>query len=447
MSARSPNRRSDPIPVQGRNAEPQERLHLATSRLASPPLAPLVDELARRLAAGDDPATLTIRDAPMPTRQAIADLFGLARLPAARCQVRVDRLAGALGLESAADVTRIVDALRGPLPDRRAERQRAQAGRRTLWEWLRREAVATPLFDDARVAEAWVEAQQAKGARGGVEAHRARLRRALAVLRALPVDGLPLAVLAETHAGGPHALDRGRSLAAMVLEAIALATGAPPARDAETARALWEAMGVVPDQLSSTVLVLGLHGADSTPLGRWLTSAASAGEPVVLTLASLRRWPRPPLPPHEYLYVFENPSVVAEAARAGWDGPPLVCSSGRPTVAVVTLLRQLGGEGATLNQHADFDAAGIAITAWLAERAGTTPWRMTAAAYLAAATNSAAEPEARDAIGVTPWDPSLAPAIDARGVRVYEESLVGDLLRGAAIRPVGERQQAEEGLR
>jgi hypothetical protein len=42
----------------------------------------------------------------------------------------------------------------------------------------------------------------------------------------------------------------------------------------------------------------------------------------------------------------------------------------------VTLLRQLGADGAILAQHADFDLTGLGITAWLAERAGTRPWRM-----------------------------------------------------------------------
>lgn len=99
-------------------------------------------------------------------------------------------------------------------------------------------------------------------------------------------------------------------------------------------------------------------------------------QPVVLTLAQLRRWHVSPLPPSSFAHVVENPSVVVDAASRGWDGPVLVCSSGRPSVAVVTLLRQLGASGATLAQHADFDAAGLAITSWLAERAGTTPWRM-----------------------------------------------------------------------
>jgi hypothetical protein len=69
------------------------------------------------------------------------------------------------------------------------------------------------------------------------------------------------------------------------------------------------------------------------------------------------RWPLGALSSAQHAFVVENPSVVAEAAGRMWSGPVLVCSSGRPTVAVVTLLRQLQGEGAALNQHADYRLA------------------------------------------------------------------------------------------
>jgi uncharacterized protein (TIGR02679 family) len=187
-----------------------------------------------------------------------------------------------------------------------------------------------------------------------------------------------------------------------------------------------ESVGVVPDPLSSTVTALGLSG-DASPLGRWLDTARAASEPVVLTLANLRRWPRPPLPSDQPAVVVENPSLLAEAAPR-WCGPPLVCSSGRPTVAVVVLLRQLGAAGAPLYQHADFDPAGLAITAWLAARAGTMPWHMTAGDYLAAVRTGGAT---FGAVPETPWDPGLAVAMTARGVGVYEEDVRRDLLEAA----------------
>lgn len=397
------------------------------SRLARPELAPLVDELCRRFGEGGDPTVVTVRGLSTGQRQALADLFGLDRLPGPR--VRVDRLVGALGLASAAALRGELESLRGPLPDRRAERRADRSARDELWAWLAVEAAAVlPALGAGPAAPAaWVKRLRSQGARGGVDAHRRRLEWALQVLRALPADGVPLAAFADDLTGDPHALDPGRRLAAPVLDGVALAAGSPLPSDAESARHLWESVGVAPDPLSSTVLVLGLAVGAPPPLGPWLAAARDAGEPVVLTLAQLRRWPVDPLPVGEVAYVVENPSLVAEAARLGWTGPALVCSSGRPTVAVVTLLRRLAAGGATILQHADFDAVGLAITGWLAERAGTTPWRMSAADYRAAA---AEVEEGQDLLALppTPWDPHLAVAMAALGRPVYEERLRAALL-------------------
>lgn len=397
--------------------------------LARPALAPLVDELARRFSDGDEPATIALARLPGSSYQALADLLGLDRLPPPSSRVGTLRLAGALGLASVEELRQEVEGLRGPLPDRRAQRQAQRVERDALWSWLAREAATLDFGGDPALLLRWAEAQRARGARGGVALHRRRLGRALAVLRALPADGAPLAAIAADHAGDPHALDHGRSLAAIVLDAVATALRLPGPASAEETRLLWEAVGVAPDPLSSTVLTLGLPGDDATPLGRWLASATAAGQPVVLTLADLRRWPPAPLAPGARAFVVENPTLVAEAALRGWSGPVLVCSSGRPTVAVAALLRGIGAAGARLYQHADFDPTGLAITGWLAERAGTTPWRMTAEEYRRAAARRADRPAITGRAPTTPWDPALQQALAETGVAVYEEDLRAELLR------------------
>lgn len=404
--------------------------------LARPELAPLVDELVRRFGNGDVPVMLALRNLDADARQALADLFGLDRLPAAHYRVRVSRLVEVLGLVSVAELRGEIESVRGPLPDRRAARLADRAAHDDLWAWLAGEVVPLlPSFSGASDHHAaWVGRLRSQGARGGVDAHRRRLDRALRVLRALPADGVPLAALANDLLGDPHALDRGRRLPAIVLDAVALSTGAPFATHAESTRHLWEAVGVAPDPLSSTVLALGLTADASPPQGPWLSATTAAAEPVVLTLAQLRRWPLPPLPSDQTAYVVENPSLVAEAARRGWSGPPLVCSSGRPSVAVVTAVRQLAADGGTVRQHADFDAAGLAITGWLAERAGTTPWRMTATDYLAASAGRSPAPSELGVLPPTPWDPALSAAMQDTGSPVYEEHLRAELL-AAMVRP------------
>jgi uncharacterized protein (TIGR02679 family) len=418
-----------------------------TPRLARPDLAPLVDELVRRFGTGEVPVTVALHSLPDPARRALADLFGTDRVPGPRSRVRVDRLIEALDLASVEELRAAVETLRGPLANRRDDRRADQAAKDALWGWLAQRAATITLGRDPSGLMTWVDGQRSAGIRGGIEIHRRRLESAVHVLDALPADGRALASLASDRAGDPHALDHGRALAGIVLDAVAAVRNVARPADAEGIRHLWESVGVVPDPLSSTVLALGLPGGTDEPLGRWLADAASVSEPVVLSLANLRRWPRPALAATSKAFVVENPSLVAEAAAAGWSGPPLICSSGRPTVAVVTLVRQLGAAGAAVFQHADFDPAGLAITAWLAERAATTPWQMSRAAYLDTvdtvdtvdrvdAVDTVRRSQQRRTIDgpvpATPWDPPLEEAVRSKRVAVYEEEIRARLLGAMA---------------
>lgn len=401
---------------------------VAHERLGRPELAPLVDELARRFGDGTPPVAITVRDLSLGQRLALADLFGDHRLPDEDARVRIEQIVAALRLSGVAELRSAIEMLRGPIVDRRLRRTRIRDERDELWAWLASEAASLPLFAGVS-PERWVSVCRAFGARGGVERHRRRLDDAVAVLRALPADDRPLAGFADDVIGEPHALDRGRTLTAIVLDAIAVSLGRGRAADAESARLLWEAVGVVPDPLSSTVLVLGLRpDVLEDPLAHWLRACAGLSEPVVLTLAQLRRWRVAPLPPHSEAYVVENPSLIADAAGRGWRGPVLVCSSGRPTIAVLTLLRQLGAAGATLYQHADFDPAGLSISAWLAQRAGTSPWRMTAGHYAAAVEVDRRRLPLVGSVPETPWDPRLRDVMTEAAVAVYEEELRVTLL-------------------
>jgi uncharacterized protein (TIGR02679 family) len=405
---------------------PADGVSDALARLARPGLAPIVDELARRLAEGSDPTRLTLRDLPLSSRQAIADLLGMDRLPGHDFRLAADRLRESLNLDAAETLRVLVERLRGPLPDRPAERAAGRSARADLWSWLDQEVAALDLGTGPGRLAAWVTAVRAAGVRGGIELRRRRLERAVAVLRALPGNGDSLASFANDHTGDSHALDHGSSLSTLVLDAVAVAVAQPRPIGAEAARSLWESVGVVPDPLSSTVLALGIPGGNGTALRRWLRDAASAGEPVVLTLAQLRRWPVAALPAGTQVYVVENPSLVVEASSGRWDGPPVVCSSGRPTVATITLLRALTARGAQALQHADFDPAGLSITAWLSRHAGTIPWRMGAADYAAQMGRSSAP--VTEPVPPTPWDPALQGLMERERKAVYEEQVRADLL-------------------
>lgn len=398
--------------------------------LERPELVALWAELARRYGDGEPPVSITLRDLSMAERQALADLLGMDRLPPATTRLRVDRLVAACGAGDHEGLREMVESRMGPIADRRAARLDARRHREELWAWLGKRAGRLPLAEnDPDQLLPWVETVRGAGIpRGDVEGHRRRLAAVLSVLAVLPGDGIGLAALADDVLGNPHALDRGRSAATLVLDAVAVARNRARPSDAEAARLLWEEAGVVPDPLSSTVLALGLRLSAGHPLQPWLGAMSDAGEPVVLTLSQLRRWPIDPLPGGRWAFVVENPSLLAEAAARGWDGPPLLCSSGRPTIAVVTLVRQLRAAGAEVLQHADFDAAGLGITAWLAQRAGTTPWRMNAQDYCAAVATARERVPLVGRVPTAPWDPALVEAMAEHGVAVHEEEIRAELL-------------------
>lgn len=252
------------------------------------------------------------------------------------------------------------------------------------------------------------------------------LRRLAAVVRRLPSPDMPLGRFAAETCGHAHALDEG-PLATLALSSARALAGLPFRSDggAEARRETWAKVGVHLDELSSTVLCLGLPGDAHTPTGRML--AAMRGEPVSLTLRQLRRHTEPMRA--GLVRICENPVVVAAAADAlGRDCPPLVCGNGRPSAAVWRLLELLAEGGADFAYHGDFDWGGIAIAAAVHERIGWRPWRYDASAYLEATSDT---PLAGRPVP-TPWDPSLATAMKDRAVRVEEEQVLTDLLTDLA---------------
>jgi uncharacterized protein (TIGR02679 family) len=409
----------------------------ASKRLDRPALTPIVEELARRLDEGrGTPTRITLRGLHDDHRSALADLLGTTKLPPADTSLEVARLFSALRLSDAAELRQVIEQLHGPLANRAADRAAQRDARAALWDWFTAQCQTTLVANVGPLRE-WPTQVRKEGIRGDLGTHRARLTRVFDVLTALtqvPQSGMPLATFANLTLGDSHALDHGQPLARLVVTAIADAANEPRPDTAEDARTLWELVGVNPDPLSSNALSIGLAVGADHPLAPILTSHSLAAEPVILTLSQIKRWPIDPLPVDRCAFVVENPAIVAAAATQGWSGPPIICSSGRPSIAVVTLLRQLGAHGAALHQHADFDAAGLSITAWLHSRAGTTPWQMTADTYRAAIGMQRERPHLGGVVPATPWDPELADAMEKHGHAVYEEELTEHLLTAMVSR-------------
>ena len=256
---------------------------------------------------------------------------------------------------------------------------------------------------------------------------------ALAVLlRMLPADGVALAQLASVSAGDAHALDPGRPLSTLALSAIRATwwTGDSDVRSpAALRRALWSHVGVIVDDLSSTVLTLNLRPSAGTALAAFVGAASALGEPVWLTLRQLTRH-RFDLRP-DPVYICENPSVLAAAAdRCESSAPPMICVNGQPTGAALVLLGAAHRAGAPLWYHGDFDWGGLRIANLVRAHVPWVPWRFDTATYLAA-TSEAGPLRGRPV--EADWDTDLATAMIGRGLRVEEESqlddLIGDLMR------------------
>ncbi|MER7694509.1 TIGR02679 family protein [Streptomyces sp. NPDC097610] len=330
--------------------------------------------------------------------------------------------------------------LHGPLRDRPAERADEEvrrehalksahssrlAGQGWFAAWLERIAADgtltrlvrrgdTPLLDAAvRVLERLPgDRERLPGDRDRIPGH--------------PVGVVPLPVLAEWATGDTKALVPGTPLEQLVLRALAQRRGGDVPRERAGRRALWESAGAVADDLASQVLVLNIGAEGSAVVCDWLRDAADFGIPFRLTLHQLAT--DHVVPAARTIFVCENPAVLRAAAGELQDtGAALVCTEGVPSAACHKLLGDAVRAGARLHWRADFDWAGLRITADAVARHGARLWRMTAADYTAALGRGESTPLAGPPTA-SPWDPELARAMEKSGSAVMEERLLPALL-------------------
>lgn len=401
--------------------------------LGDPALSWLLDRARRRMAQDrplEGPVTLA---RPTPAqRAAVERLLGRPPSTGTALTVRLDAVDAVLRTSGASSdgLAPAVHALTGPVELAQDARIRAEEA------WSEAYRALHPLLDAAAPGsdrrerlDIWADGLL----HGGLvrrlapdpDNARALLARTAAVVAALPADPpLSTAAHAARSAGDAHALDDGTPLSTLTLSAVCALTGFPSGSGAQWRRAAWASAGLLRDDVSSTVLVLGLTG---TPA---LDHHAATGDPAVLTLRQLTRATPPTLPPGTTVHVCEGPSVLTAAADAlGEHCPPLVCLQGQPSAAALTLLRHLHTTGCRLRYHGDFDWGGLRIATTLLRHVPWTPWRYTTDDYRTAL-NHPSLPAARPLSGppaTAPWAPGLAEAMAASGLRV-EEELMLDLL-------------------
>lgn len=393
----------------------------------------LVARVRRRLEHGDAVhGTVALAEASTGQRDAVERLLGRRPRPGTTLTVRlqdVDDVLRQSGVHRAGLASAVV-ALTGPVRDRAS----AVAEQDARWR-----AAFAPL--DAAVGErptlqAWAAGLRATGAVRRITRDASDavvlLADLAAAVNALPAEPEPVGRFAERVLGSAHALDPDRALAGLVFGAACVLGGTAEGEGAGWRREVWASVGLLRDELSSTVLTLGLPGDTDTATGRMLGVLTDAGEPAVLTLRQLTRHPPAFRLAGRLVSVCENPVVVAEAAdRLGPQSAPLVCLGGQPGAAAMTLLRAALAAGARLRYHGDFDWGGLRIGNVMWARLPVTPWRFDAASYCAAA----AQGKGRALTGpvVEPiWDPTLCHAMRHEGRRVEEERVLDDLLSDLA---------------
>lgn len=387
-------------------------------------LAWLVARVRGRMERGDAlDATLTRSGATEAERAAVARLLGRRPRPGAAVSVPLPAVDAVLRRSGACPggLAAAVVALTGPVTDRGLLAQARERAWREAFVPLAAAVAGRPELHQ------WYEEIRARGLvrrlAGTAERAAPLLAQLAAVLEQLPAQGEPLGHFAARVTGSAHALDADRPLATLALGAARALTGEAEGSGAQWRRTVWASVGLLRDDLSSTVLTLGLAGDDRSATGRALAAWQRAGQPVVLTLRQLVR--DAPLLRPELVSVCENPVVVAAAAEElGAACRPLVCTAGQPGAATMRLLRQLCEAGAELRYHGDFDWGGVRIGNTVFDRLPARPWRFDAAAYRGA---PAGRPLAGEPVAAR-WDPELAPALRERGEAVEEELLLEPLL-------------------
>lgn len=371
-------------------------------------LAWLITRVRKRLERNEPlDITVTLSDASDAQREAVHRLLGRAPRPGRTLSVSlpsVDELLRHSGAHPDGLASAVLE-LTGPLPD--------QADVESLWDKAFAELTDPRL---AALATSLRATGLLKRLTPAPDAAADLLAQLNTVVQNLPSTGEPLGRFAARTTGDAHALDDDRPLATLALRAARTFTGLPDGAGAEWRREVWASVGLMRDELSTTVITLGLTGHPG--LEAWL------GQPVHLTLRQLVR--DPPRLARLDVFVCENPVVIATAAdHLGPACPPLICTSGQPSAAVMHLLRLITAAGGSLHYHGDFDWGGIRIANVLHTRVPFAPWRYDTESYLAA--GDVGRPLAGTPVDAV-WDPGLAPTMSHAGRRIEEEHVLDTLL-------------------
>jgi uncharacterized protein (TIGR02679 family) len=378
---------------------------------------------------GDLSATVTVRNPGDDERKVIIGITGQYRAEgSAQIGVRLADLDRAIRESTGAGLIELLERIGPPLRDRPADRQRLADGREATVR-----SAENSFLNGGDWYRLWLAEITADGTLTRLvnAAEAERIGHAVRVLEAVErrTEPVQLAELAAMTTGDTKALNHGTTLATLVLRALAIRAGVGKPVTTEQRRDLWDAHGVIVDDLASRVLVLNL-AAEGDGLGEWLTDATARGVPFYVTLHQLIAMPvLPKVAADPTVHVCENPAVLRRAAAdLGPRSRPLICTEGQPSTAFHRLAGAITANGGRLRYHGDFDWPGIAIANSIIRRHSAAPWRLSAADYREAVREDADHVKLSGPPQPTPWDPALANAMTATARAVYEESVADPLI-------------------
>ena len=364
------------------------------------------------------------------TADLLGGLLGRRLLPGRRRLPLADLDTALRNSPAASSLVDVMTELGGALRNRPAER-RMEADRRRGAE----DSWASRLVDAGLTDEPWVSRWTADLRANGLlsaassDSFGPAVTAVELVLRA-PV-ARTLGELAALVAGDAHGLDAGRRAGTIALRGLAAERGEALPATADGRARLWAQSGVRTDDVSGTVLVLGLRPPGTSRWAGLMRERADLGLVTHLTLRELRAADCSGARAGDLVFACENPQVVQAAANRLAPGP-LVCLQGNPSAAGALLLERLLADGAQVRYHGDFDWPGLAIAGRVLGR-GATPWRLTAEDYRTALPSGPGVPLTGHDVA-TPWHPPLQTAMREDGRAVHEEAvldtLIADLLTG-----------------
>jgi uncharacterized protein (TIGR02679 family) len=207
-----------------------------------------------------------------------------------------------------------------------------------------------------------------------------------------------LAMLATHMTGNPHAFDMNTPSGRLLLYALCYMSGKNvPTNMEEMAQILYDHR-ILRDDLSSQVVVSGIFGKNANRDGKktaeWCWDVGSEREVICLPLRTVVKYPE--FEPFlevgclKRVWILENPAVFSslldrwEQDYGGYPLPPLVCSYGQFSSAVLALCDRLVSAGCQLLYSGDFDPEGFHMATRLWRRYGAeyvTLWRYTPEDY------------------------------------------------------------------